>query len=50
MARYEWIIMELGVVALLVWELFSVRRAIRRDKAEKAKPASPGLPPHERDG
>jgi hypothetical protein len=32
LGRWEWIIVELLVVALLVYELVSVRRAIRRDK------------------
>ncbi len=36
MAQYEWIIIEVLVVALLVWELVRTRRAIRRARAEQA--------------
>lgn len=39
MGRWEWIILELGFLGLLVWELLSVRRSIRRAKQEEA--ASP---------
>jgi hypothetical protein len=39
-ARWEWIIIEVLVLGLLVAELISVRRAIR-----KAKDAQPGDPP-----
>jgi hypothetical protein len=35
LARYEWIIIELLVLGLLVAELISVRRAIRRDRAAR---------------
>jgi hypothetical protein len=35
MGRWEWIILELGFLGLLVWELFSVRRSIKRARAEK---------------
>jgi hypothetical protein len=38
-ARWEWIIVELLVLGLLVWELARTRRSIRQDKqaAEQAK-------------
>jgi lipopolysaccharide export system protein LptC len=35
-ARWEWIIIELVVLALLVWELVRTRRSIRADRM-KAK-------------
>lgn len=35
MAQYEWIIIEVLVVALLVWELLRTRRAIRNARAEE---------------
>jgi hypothetical protein len=31
-ARFEWMLILLLVLALAVWELVSVRRAIRRDR------------------
>ncbi len=37
MARYEWALIELIVLALLVWELFNVRRAARK-AGDKKKP------------
>ena len=37
MARWEWAIIELVVLAFLVAELVSVRRSIRRDRAAKTK-------------
>ena len=37
MARYEWAVIEVIVLALLVWELRSVRRASRR-AGDKKKP------------
>ena len=33
MGRYEWIILEVGFLGLLIWELVRVRREIRRAKA-----------------
>lgn len=45
MGRYEWIILEVGFVGLLVWELWRVRRDIRRAReaeAEKKAPAPVG--------
>jgi hypothetical protein len=33
LGRWEWIIVELLVLGLLVFELVSVRRSIRRDRA-----------------
>ncbi len=36
MAQYEWIIIEVLVVALLVWELVRTRRAISKARAEEA--------------
>ena len=32
LARYEWILIELLVLGLLVWQLVSVRRDIRRHR------------------
>lgn len=44
MGRYEWIIMEVGFVGLLVWELWRVRREIRRHReADAAKQAAVAL-------
>ena len=40
MAQYEWIIIEVLVVALLVWELLRTRRAIRDARAEEAARAA----------
>ena len=36
MGRWEWIIIEVFVLGLLVWELVRTRRAIRRDKQASA--------------
>ena len=33
MFRWEWAIVELMVLAFLVWELISVRRSIAKDRA-----------------
>jgi hypothetical protein len=42
MFRFEWIIVELLVLGLLVFELARTRRAIRRDKAAAVdKPRQP---------
>ncbi len=38
MAQYEWIIIEVLVVALLVWELVRTRRAIAKAKREPPPP------------
>jgi hypothetical protein len=35
MPQYEWIIIEVLVVALLVWELVRTRRAIGKARAEQ---------------
>ena len=35
MGSYEWIILEVLFLGLLVWELVRTRRAIRRAKAEE---------------
>ena len=32
LARYEWILVELLVLGVLVWQLVSVRRLIRADR------------------
>jgi hypothetical protein len=37
LARYEWMILELAVLGLLIAELVSVRRSIRRDRERAAK-------------
>lgn len=39
MGRWEWIILEVGFLGLLIAELISVRRSIR--KARQAKPLPP---------
>jgi hypothetical protein len=36
MGHWEWIIIEVLVLGLLVWELVRTRRAIRRDKRAAA--------------
>ena len=38
MAKWEWAIMLVGFVGLLLVELASVRRSMRRARAEEAKP------------
>ena len=40
MGRWEWIILELGFLGLLIFELVSVRRAVRKDKLAKTLPAA----------
>jgi hypothetical protein len=37
-ARYEWILIELLVLGILVWQLISVRRLVRKDKAAAKAP------------
>ncbi len=44
MGRWEWIILELGFLGLLLWELVSIRRAIRRAKADEAATKSDRSP------
>lgn len=36
-AQYEWVILLLGFLALLVWELQRTKRDIRRAKDEEAR-------------
>ncbi len=50
MGQWEWIILLLGFLGLLVWELRSVRRAIRQadDRPGAAKPAMPHRPQDDR--
>ncbi len=45
MAQYEWILIEVLVLAILVWQLVSVRRAIRadRERAKRVPPAERGV-------
>ena len=38
MGRWEWIILEIGFLGLLVAELVSVRRSIRRARKDKPLP------------
>jgi hypothetical protein len=45
LAQYEWILIEVLVLGILVWQLVSVRRLIRADR-ERAK----AVPPAERGG
>ena len=35
MARFEWILIELLVLGVLIWQLVSVSLSIRRDKEKK---------------
>ncbi len=35
LSQFEWIIIEVLVLGFLVWELVSVRRAMRDDKKKK---------------
>jgi hypothetical protein len=35
-ARWEWLLLELFVLALAIFELISVRRSLRRDREAKA--------------
>ena len=37
MYKWEWAIMELLVLAFLVWELVSVRRSIAKDRTDTTK-------------
>lgn len=41
LARWEWLIVELLVLGLLLFELVRIRRAVRRDRAAKAAKAPP---------
>jgi hypothetical protein len=45
MFKFEWIIVELLVLGLLVFELVRTRRAIRLDKAAQAAKREPPTPP-----
>jgi hypothetical protein len=40
MGRYEWIILEVLFLGLLVWELVRTRRAIRRAKKDATRVTS----------
>ena len=40
MGRWEWIILELGFLGLLIWELISIRRTIRKSKLDQAAQSS----------
>ena len=42
MGSYEWIILEVGFLGLLVWELVRVRRDIRKAREDRLK--KPELP------
>lgn len=42
MGRWEWIILLLGFLALLVWELIRTRRAIAAAQESKPKPPTNG--------
>jgi hypothetical protein len=44
MVRMEWLILELLVLAWAVYELVSVRRSIRKDRAAKQSAAAPETP------
>jgi hypothetical protein len=45
LVRWEWLILELVVLALALWQLVSVRREIRRSRAEEARRAMGGDEP-----
>ena len=36
MGRFEWIIVELIVIGLLIYEMMSIRRTVRRDRQNAA--------------
>jgi hypothetical protein len=38
MARFEWVIIELLVIGLLLAEVISIRRTIRKDRERKDEP------------
>jgi hypothetical protein len=47
LARFEWILIEAIVMGVLIWQLVSIRRAVRRDREAAAKDkqaAAPKLP------
>ena len=44
MFRYEWLIIEFIVIAVLVYELVSVRRSLRRDREAARAKANPPPP------
>ena len=39
--QWEWIILLVGFLGLLVWELVRIRREIRRAKQDKTQPPRP---------
>lgn len=44
--RFEWLLIELIVLGFLCYELWSIRRIRRQDRADKARPpAQPGPDP-----
>ncbi len=47
LAGFEWIIIELLVLGVLIWQLVSIRRAVRRDReaAAQERQASAPKPP-----
>jgi hypothetical protein len=44
MAQFEWIIIELIVLGVLIWQVVSIRRAVKIDR-EKAKAIKEGHNP-----
>jgi hypothetical protein len=44
MAQFEWIIIELIVLGVLIWQVISTRRAVKIDR-EKAKALKEGRDP-----
>jgi hypothetical protein len=44
LARFEWILIELIVLGLLIWQFVSIRRAVRRDREEAAKDKQAAAP------
>lgn len=46
LGRWEWLILELALMAFLVYELVSVNRSLRRDReAARKQGDEPGTPP-----
>ncbi len=41
LAHWEWLIIELLVLGMLLFELVKIRRAVRRDRAAKADKLPP---------
>ena len=44
LARFEWILIELIVLGVLIWQCVSIRRAVRRDREAAAKARQDAAP------